>query len=646
MPAGTIDCPSEEAIRLALEQILKSSTFKSAEAQKRFIAHVVALALAGRQNEIKEYSIGVEVFERGDSFDPRLDNIVRAEARKIRLRLAKYYENEGRLDPVRISLSSRGYVPQFEFNGAEQSVSPSEPPTEAPSLQEPVVPAAAAATLTSRFSARATWINIAVAAGVLVVAAAAYLLFRPKQAALEADENPSIAVIPFQSAEGDSSDAFRDGLADELIDSLGRVPGLHVVARTSTFQFKGKTDDVREIGQKLKVHTVLVGSIQRSGNRIRVSAQLEDAQAGYRIWSSTYDRDFDDALSIERDIASSILKELRRDAKGNRELLALIGKDQTGNGAAYREYLQGVYFWNKNDAESIRTAMAHFQSAIQIDPRYALAHAGLARCYIGLPSFTPIPSEEVIPQIRKAAGRALELDPNLGEAHIYLGYAALLGFDWANAETAFHKGLELDPGNAVGHRWYANYLLLVGRLEEALREDLLAEELDPVSPYIIQGTVRTLEFLGRYEQAEQHARKALELDPGFGLAHQALGLVMLRMHKYDIAIQEIEIARQKLNSDPTRLGHLAYIYAVTGDQQRARKIINQLESDSGRQHRAPARALAEAYIGLGENDQALHWLTQAVEQQDRSLFLKVDPLYAGLRSDPRFLRLLDRMNLR
>jgi len=625
--------PPAEAIRSQLESILASPAFRSARAQGNFLRYVVEETLAGRANQIKEYSIGVEVFGRGKSFDPRVNNIVRAEANRLRARLAKYYQTEGCESPVRIDLPKGGYAPAFMETAA---------------VQTPAREVAVERSAPGHRLWLLSWKAAALLLLVLLLAGFSAVLWRLRQGSVRANGNPSIAVLPFLNLSGNKDDEFfSDGLTDELIDSLGRVPRLEVVARTSAFEFKGKTLDVREIGRKLNVRTVLEGTVRKYGDRLRITVQLDDTGTGYRMWSESYDRQAKDALAIQREISQAITSELGVALAGNsRRWRSNSTAHETAsvNPQAYEDYLKGVFFWNKNTPESINIAIGYLKQAVQNDPDFALSYLGLARCYTGLSVMTATPAREVIPELRAAAQKALDLDGTLGEAHVDLAEAYTFDFGWNAAEQEFKKALALSPASAVAHRWYAYYLNKMGRLDEAMAENKRALELDPVSPYLAQGMADSLYVLHRYQDAIDQSQKVLALEPNFAMTRESLGMAFIASGKYAEGLSELQLARQLMGSNPWADGQLAYAYAVSGQLEPARQLLNELLQQY--QYSAfPAMAIAEAYIGLKDKDRAYEWLQKAVDNHEVQLKLRADPIYDPLRSDPRFEELLRRMKL-
>ena len=371
---------------------------------------------------------------------------------------------------------------------------------------------------------------------------------------------PSVAVLPFNNLGDARNEFFSDGLTDELIDSLGRVSGLRVVARASAFQFKGKALDVRDIGKKLGVRAVLGGSVRESEGQLRITAQLDDTSNGYRLWSQSYDRETKDILRVQREISNAITGSLGATLAAQSPLrLQNLNSGGAVSFQAYQDYPRGRYFWNRNTANGINTAIEFFQKAIQRDPHYPLAYVGLAGCYIETPRHNPITSRELAPRIRDLANRALDLDPTLGEAHLDLAVALASELNWAAAEAEFKLGLELSPGNANGHRLYGSlYLSRVGRLEEALREARIAFDLDPVSLSAAQGVGAGLYEMRRYDEAIGQYERALAMDPNFGLARLGLGRCYLGKGLHTRALAEMEQAHKDLEGDIRATGELVH----------------------------------------------------------------------------------------
>jgi TolB-like protein/Tfp pilus assembly protein PilF len=647
---GGQDAPDNAAVspvevRTQLERMLASRTFRTAEGQKAFLKYAVGEVLAGRAGQIKEYLIGVEAFGRGDLFDPRLDPIVRTQARKLRARLAKYYLTEGAQDPVRIEFRKGSYAPTFERVGyppatveVTQRVDVADAETAEPPPSED--PAAL------QHGSKSTWKIAAICITLALGVGFAFYLLRAKPAEPALPATSSIAVLPFVNLNGDSANEFlSDGLTDDLIESLGQAPGLRVAGRTSSFRFKGKTLDVREIGQQLNVHAVLKGTVRVSGDHLRITAQLNNASDGHHLWSGSFERATSDAREIQRDISTEVAGVL-----GARLLHG--GSDEKAPGTvntspthdAYQNYLQGLYHWNKLKVDELQMAIGYFEKAIAADPSFARAYTALADCYVMAPQVAAWPPTEIVPKIRAAAGKALALDSSLGEAHIDLAICAEYDFDWNKAGLEFKKGLDLSPDNAVAHLWYAKYLAIVGRRPDVLTQRKIAAELDPVSPYAVQAVGGYLSVMGRYDEAIAQFRNAITLEPNFGLSHQGLGVAyILRGRDFTEGIAELQTAC-KLMPGPRREALLGWAYASIGNTVEARRILNRFLGEASRPG-FPALAVGLVYIGLGDKDRAFEWLGKAADQKDLDLTLKWDSFYEPLRSDTRYTMLLRRLKL-
>jgi len=641
---------SDSTVREQLAKILSSRTFRAAEGQREFLRYTVEEVLAGRGPQIKEYLIGVEVFHRGESFDPRLDPIVRTQARKLRAKLDKYYETEGARDSLRIDFLKGAYVPSF------RTLIPSSPMLAGDTLREH---AAEHSTVSAPFdvhkhswftSWRMSWRTPAIYLLVVISAVGAWAVLQLcRKGPVEnpaGERNSSLLVMPFVNLGDDRDDEFlSDGLAEDLIDSLRQISGLQVIAWNSAAKLKGRDSDVKQIAGALHVGTVLEGSVRMSGDRLRITANLHDVSSGYQLWSGIYDRESPDVRAIKRELVQSMTNVLGLSLPG-RILEAQSKSASNGalrNPGAYQSYLKGLYFWNKVTAAGLKTAIAYFEEAIAADPAFARAYVALADSYALAPQVDTAPPPEVIYRIKAAALKALELDSSLGQAHIDLAICAEYDFDWETAEREFQKGLALDPGNAIAHLWYAKLLALRGRKSEVLAQRLIAAQLDPVSPYTVQAVGGYFSVIGNYDEAIDHFENALALEPGFGLAHQGLGVAYLLKHEPEKAIEELQLA-SRLMRGPRRLGVLGYALGKCGRASEAGKILQELIALSRREPLPPS-AIAHVYIGLGDNDRAFDWMSKAVDQKDLGLMLQWDSLYYDLRSDPRYTDLLRRMKL-
>ncbi len=644
-PRGLGPFPVED-VRAELQRILASRTFHAAQGQKRFLAYTVEELIAGRAHLLKEYVIATEALGREPSFDPRLDPIVRTEARKLRARLTKYYQTEGATDPLRLEFRKGSYVPVFcdaidwaseASKGAKLEDTPSTAPVAA-------APSTSGAAIRWRLPGwRVVVASLAILVLAVSIATVSYRLLRRKTPDIAfTGGDISIAVLPLVNLSGDSEEFLSEGLTDELIESLTQVSGLRVVARTSAFRFRTTTLDTREIDQKLHVRVVLVGTFSRSENRLKVAVQLNNAANGYHLWSGSYERDTANIGKLPAEIASAVTNVLgvavaRSSGENSMQVRGSPISD------AQEDYLRGLYFRNKFTVESLNKAIGYYKQAITEDPSFARAYAGLADCYAMERPVLATPPLEVVPQIKALASKALELDGKLGEPHIDLAVNAEYEFDWATAGREFKKGLELSPGNVLGHVWYAWYLSLTGSNDQVLTQKTIAARLDPVSPYALDAVGHYYFIVGRYDAAVAQYRSSLALESTFGLTHQDLGDAYLFQGKCENAIEELRLANQSMPG-ARRLGRLGYAYGSCGHVQEARRILHEFLTKP-QPGAIPSLAIAEIYLGLGDKDQAFPWLDRAIDERDLELNLKGDPRFQSLRSDPRFSGLLRRMKL-
>ncbi len=453
---------------------------------------------------------------------------------------------------------------------------------------------------------------------------------------------PSIAVLPFENrSRGDENEYFSDGISEDITSALGKVERLQVAPRSMAFQFKGKRPTPREVGAALNVGHVLEGSVRRSGNRVRINVELIAIEEGYQVWSERYDRVMEDVFEIQDEISQAIVEKLK--VKLVRREKELIAKRHTENLQAYNLCLRGRYYWYKRTAEAFEKAMGFYEQALAEDPDYALAHSGLADCYNSLGFYGVLPPSEARLRAEAAASKALEVDAGLAAAHVSMGAVeSLYHWNWAAGERAFRRAIELDSSYPVAHMWYSAFVLApLGRLDEAYSEWKRAAELDPVTPIVNAGPGVILFLQRQYDQAIEELKKTLELDSNYFWAHIILGMAHVHKGEHDKAIA----AFGRGNVPQYRDGHLGYAYAVSGQPEKARKLIEELQAASQPEHLAPYH-LAMIYFGLGEKDKAFDWLDKACEQRSTQLlWIKTLPELDSVRSDPRFQDILRRMNL-
>jgi serine/threonine-protein kinase len=456
---------------------------------------------------------------------------------------------------------------------------------------------------------------------------------------------PSIAVLPFTNLSADKEqEYFCDGMAEEIINALTQVEGLRVVARTSAFFFKGKDIDIREIGRKLSVVTLLEGSVRKAGNRLRITAQLLNVADGYHLWSDRYDRDMEDIFAIQDEISRAIVEKLKFKLLGE-ERVALV-KRYTDNFEAYNLYLKGRHFWNKRTEMDLKKAIEYFEQAIEKDPNYALAYAGLASTYVTLPEYSGLPPKEIMPKAEAAAKKALELDATVAEAHAVLGsIKTYYDWDWAGAESEFKRAIELDPSYPTAHHWYNTYLRCLGRFDEALAEIKRAQELDPLSLIINVNIGFILYLMRQYDKATDQYKKTLELDPNFSAAHGMLGWLYGVRGKFNEAIAELQKVRTLAGSGPFVLGHLGYCYGRAEKRNDAINILNELFEFS-KQGYSVSFDIGFVYYGLGDKEKTFEWLEKAYQERSSwLLYLNADPMWDSLRSDLQFIALMRKIGL-
>jgi eukaryotic-like serine/threonine-protein kinase len=457
----------------------------------------------------------------------------------------------------------------------------------------------------------------------------------------------SVAVLPFVNASGDpNSEYLSDGITESLINRLSQLPHLKVMSRDSAFMYKGKDTDAHTVGQALGVRAVLKGRVMQRGDDLEISAELVDARDNSHIWGEQYSRKASDIFALQGDLAKEMTSMLRMRLTGEDE--KQLAKSYTTNPDAYRDYLQGRFWWNKRTEEGFRKGIEYFQQAIAKDPNYALAYSGLADCYSLLATFGFAPPKDAYPRAQEAAQKAVELDDTLAEAHTSVAFIkAIYDWDWSGAEKEFQRAIELNPSYANAHLFHGAVLEKQGRFEEDLAERKRAIELDPLS--VPANTFLGMTFYtGRhYDQAIEQERKTLELDPNFVQAHYFLGMAYLQTSKYREGVAEIEKALAISPDNTAALSGLGYADAVAGRRAEAHKVLDQLTELSKKTY-VPPGLLARIYVGLGEKDKAFDWLEKSDGDRSTGAGLegfKVDPSLDPLHSDPRFADLLRRMNL-
>ena len=575
--------PSQHsAIRRQLEKIAAHGLFARSERMVRFLRLAVERTLEGKADELKEYLIGVEVFDRPSSYDPRVDPIVRVEARRLRSKLKAYYAGDGNNDPVRIEFRTGGYAPQIRMLGDGRAAS------------------------------------------------------RP--------DIHTIAVLPFANLSASAeNDYFSDGLTEELIHALTRLRGMRVVAWNSAAQLRGVEQDMQEVRRQLQVANVLTGSVRIAGPSLRVRAQLIDIATGVYLWSETFDRPMQDVFAIQEEIARNIVRTLRLQLSSGAEA-ALLARPHTSV-SSYDYYLKGRYHLHRRTPDDLARGLQYFEAAVAVDPDSALAHAGLADAYVLLVDYGLLHPTKGVPKVRAAATRAIELDPTLADAYPSLAVIrAHWDREWQDAEDLYRKAIGLNPGCATAHHWLAtDFLAVVGRLDEGELELEIALQLDPLSSIIHEGRASFSIWRRQYDEAVRRYCEIREFDPTFYKAYTGLGRVYALQGKYTDALAMLEKGRALAGDVPNILGAMGEIFALSGDTASARGILAELTARALDSY-VPSTCFARVHSGLGEVERALDWLEKGCDQRELPMaMLKVHPVYDPLRDEPRFRAVVERM---
>lgn len=578
--------PSPAEVRAQLAAILNSRIFIRSERLRRFLLLTVERVLAGESDQIKEYLIGREVFDRDQRYDPRIDSIVRVEARRMRGKLLQYYREIGQADPVVIEVSHGSYVPTFRYASASSA---------------------------------------SVAAG-------------------EALNPKTIAVLPFLNLSPDpEQEFFCDGITVEILDALTSVPELNVVARTSVFHFKGTSLDVRDIGAQLRAGTVIEGSVRKADGSLRISAKVIDASTGLSLWSGVFDRAVDDVFAVQTEIAHAIADSLRVTLAPAPAASQTAGT--SGNLEAYMFYLKGRHYWNQMSQEGIQNALNQFNQAILLFPGYAPPYAALADAYAHLTVWGAIEPSEGTRRAKQAVLEALRLDENLADACATLGgILSLFEWRWEEGSRHLRRAIELQPSNVHAHEIYALHLMYRGAFPEALVCIERALQLDPLSSRGVRTKAWYHYYQRQYDQAVKILTAALPLDATNHEVQCMLGWTYLRQGRFEEALDLF----RDLPEGPflaVKLGGLGEAYAFFGKIPEAREELQKLDALSATGYVSP-RGRCYIDLGLGDWDRLFADLEQACAAHCPWMStLKVDPRWDPVREDPRFVRLLSRMNL-
>ncbi len=454
----------------------------------------------------------------------------------------------------------------------------------------------------------------------------------------------SLAILPLVNASGDTElEYLSDGITESIINHLSQLPGLKVMAWSTVYRYKGSDINPQIIGRNLEVRAVLTGRILHLDERLVIRIELVNVADGAQLWGQHYNRKLADIFDIEEQISNEISDKLRLKLSG--EERRRLAKRHTENTEAYHAYLKGRYYWNKRTAEWLRKGVDYFNQAIDIDPSYASAYAGLSDSYTLLVIREALPPDEGLAKAKAAAAVALKIDEQLAEAHASLAHALLHNWEWAAAERGFKQALLLNPGYASAHHWYSEFLYAIGKLDDAIAEAEGAKALDPLSLIINAHLGDVLYYARRYEQSIEQNLKVLEMDANFAVARLDLGRAYGQIGRYEEAIAELQQAIRLLGGSLERSWAIGLVYAAWGKSAEARAVLDALK-EQARQHYVSPYGMGLIHTALGETDEAFQWLEKAYQVHDGELFnLKVEPQFDRLRGDPRFAKLLQRMGL-
>lgn len=455
----------------------------------------------------------------------------------------------------------------------------------------------------------------------------------------------SLAVLPFTNVNADpNTEYLSDGITESLINSLSQLPSVKVRSRNSVFQYKGREIDLQKVGRELDVRAILTGRVEHHGDDLSITVELIDTKDDSHIWGEHYARKLSDLTTLQEELSRDITDKLRLQLSGEEQ--RQLVKNYATNSEAYQLYLQGRYYWNKRTGEGLQKGIEYFQQAIEKDRNYAPAYSGLADCYWLLNVYNVGPATESKQKAREAATRALQLDETLAEAHASLASISYrYDWNWREAEEQFKRAIQLKPDYATAHQWYSAMLAAEGHFDEANKEAQRAHELEPFSLTINSDVGRHLYYARQFEQALATHRKTLEMDGNYERAHRELGYVLVQMGQHAEAVSEFQRALALDKDSLNALAGLGYAYAASGQKKQAQQVLDQLKEQAGRRYVSPYY-LAVVFAGLGEREQALDQLEKAADERFNWLaFVRVEPLFEGLHSAPRFAALVGRVGL-
>ena len=520
-----------------------------------------------------------------------------------------------------------------------QAVATSRHPLMQPATPVPGMPSATSFEEFPRGGFRVSRRTAIIAAAALAVVAAAGVYYSRMDRPLD-----SLAVLPFVNVGGDpGTEYLSDGISESIINNLSQLPGLSVRSFSAVMHYRGSEISPEVAGRDLKVRAVLTGRVVHHGDDFSISAEMVDVSSNRQIWGNRYNRKLADILAIQEQISRDISERLRLQLTG--EDKQHVVRHTTADNEAYQMYLQGRYQWNKRTLEGVQESIDYFQQAFQRDPQYALAYAGQADSYAMLAELNVLPAREVMPKLKESAGRALALDDTLAEAHTSLAWASFHDWDWLGAEKEFKRAIELNTSYPTAHLWYGDYLVALGRFDEAQVQLNRAHELNQLSPVINLALGYRSYYARQFPQAVEQLQKTLSMDSSFVPGHVYLGRAYEAKGSVEEALTEFRTALRLSEGDTNELAALGHACAVAHQPAEARKILEQLKERSQQTYVQPMW-VAAIHIALGEKDQAFDWLQKALDDKsDWLVYLKVDPFFDSVRGDSRFTDLLRRIGL-
>jgi adenylate cyclase len=584
LPNSAADPVPAAAVRDQLARVVNSSGFVSSVRLCRFLTHIVNRTIDGDIDSLKEFSIAMEVFDRSSEYDPNIDAIVRVEARRLRAKLKAYYEGQGTVDPVLIGLRPGSYVPVFRWLDAQPAK------------------------------------------------------HREEIGAAPPPGRMCVAVLPFVNMSPEpEQDYFCDGITEEITNSLTRISGLNVIARTSAFHFKGANIDIRELGQRLGANLVIEGSVRKAGEQLRITAQAIQTESGHHVWSETFRRELQDVFAIQEEIAQSVADLLRLHMP---EVQGPV-RPSPPDLEAYTRYLRARFLIHQQSPETLHAALEQLRGLTKIYPDYALAYSGMAAAGGLLAQFGMVSGRDVYPEVNANAERGYALDPESGDTCTVLGaLRAWFEHRWDEADRMFDYALKLQPSHAPAHMFRAMALLCQGDINAAESGLRCSTELDPLSASDCARRAYLHYVKGDYSSAAEHLRQSFELDRDYPEARFYEGLLHFQQQRYDAVIQCLSPS-----ASPLDVGLLAAGHAQQGNLSRAEECIEILHELAGRQYVTP---LAEGFaaVGMGDFDLALECLDEAINHKTNFVnLLAVEPFFHPLNADRRFAKLLKKLNL-